>query len=452
MIFGILFSYFLIGIFSLRRLINNSEVTILPSHVFFFIVFISGLMNFILFINTDFILEIFSEELSRRHTSAFLIRNCKYHFCNNLDQSFFLEVHVFCIIFLLAMSLVFFRKNYIKSLRLNLIDLVEQKKGEKNNLRKLLLIFLIMVLLSPIKIKYPFFHDAGLLLFNLIIILWVSQTNELRNTLIRFVISLFLLFIILVVYPYFLYSLMYEGEVPIQRGSFVNHALVLFMFSYFHMTYKLKNSLRMLLYFFLSILISVLCLDLLQDLSSFFEHTWFEKIFRSLYVFEHTIFRNAAVALDSLQISNAYLHGETYINAFYALIPFTGIERGLSHSVIVMYENLLWAKMNGGMASGFIVEGALNFGIYLGAISTSLIISIFFLVVDHLYSIHKKSILHFLLAIYSISLIYAVFRYDLAILFRKIEYGLVLVIIIYLVYFLVSKIEVRLNKNKNDKF
>ena len=178
----------------------------------------------------------------------------------------------------------------------------------------------------------------------------------------------------------------------------------------------------------------------------------FNDVFNYCIVFEHTIFRNAAVALDSLQISNAYLHGETYINAFYALIPFTGIERGLSHSVIVMYENLLLRKMNGGMASGLIFEGIINFGVYFGAVFTSFVISIILYLVDHLYSIHKKSILHFLLAIYSISLIYAVFRYDLAILFRKIEYGLVLVIIIYLVYFLVSKIEVRLNKNKNDKF
>ena len=162
--------------------------------------------------------------------------------------------------------------------------------------------------------------------------------------------------------------------------------------------------------FFLFILISVFLLDVLQGFTEFSQYLLLEKLIKFNYVFEHTIFRNAAVALDSLQISNAYLHGETYINAFYALIPFTGIERGLSHSVIVMYENLLLRKMNGGMASGLIFEGIINFGVYFGAVFTSFVISIILYLVDHLYSIHKKSILHFLLAIYSISLIYAVYR------------------------------------------
>ena len=449
MMFGILSSYILIGFFAVNQLFikKNSKFIFLPSHMLFFIIYCSGLVNFILFINTDLILGNFSDAITSRHISTFLIED-------NIDQSLFYEIHIFNVIFLFVLLIFFFSNIYTSKLYFNFtnLNIKISEIYDRNKRIKIFLTFLFFLLLSPVKLIFSFFYDASFLALSLICIEWIGRVETKINFNFKVTISIFLLLVITVLYPS-LISIFNEGySLEIPRGSFVKYIIIILLFSSLNQLSNFKVDPTKLIKYLIFVFIIVFFLDVIQDLSAFSEHSLFEKLFRILYIFEHTIFRNAVVVLNNVKDSNTYLYGETYLNAIHGLIPFTGVERGLSKSIVLLYENLLEESFKGkGFASGYVSEGILNFGIYFGAIFTAVIISTLLFFTDYIFSIYKRSFLHSLTAIYLTSLLYLLFRYDTAVILRKIEYGLILLLLLVIAYSIIGFISSKLSSRHNVK-
>ena len=424
--------YLVVGILFFKRLfLSRNSYSILPSHLIFMVFYMSGLTNYLLCCVAGSLVGEY-DTLFKRFSDVF--------FQNSLDVSLFEKVHLMYLFTVVALSyFVTSRKYNLKytSLSVRVLPVFEARNSD------LIVLIITALFLRALGLfvdsSLNFLLDASNLVLILFLMAWTVRNRSHQFLLIRIAISFVIILVFHTVLPYLQYYLSGYDLATIQRGSFARYLLVYFLYISSYMVLIRNVRIIKVTGLLLIVFLSSVLLDLAQDMFAANDYSLFDLVLRFMFGFEHAFFRNVAIIIDGLMNSRIeYYYGKTYLDAIYGLIPFTGQSRGLSSFIHLLYEDHMSAVLESRYASGLLTEGVLNYGVYIGPAVAALIVFGFSLLYDWLFIVSGKSMVYLLSSIYLNYMLYDLYRYDVAVLFRKLEYGIMVVLGSYLFILIVK--------------